>query len=233
MNLVGWIILVSSLSCSRQAELRNWLLVYLVGVMAEVGFLGLARICHHRVVHLNLGPGLVRVCSVCFTLVASASKIFWCVHAQVLVAAAKEGGGCGAAMPRFVSAFSVVVLLRLLAVDTFLSLLAGLVLRFVETSSAIGSSGNEDTQVGGPARPGTLDALERIDCGSPLFRGTAEGGSLSKECCFCLEEYDEKQAIIVTPCRHTMHRGCLEKWLRKSHFCPICRGDLEDALQLS
>ncbi|CAK0819355.1 unnamed protein product, partial [Prorocentrum cordatum] len=32
--------------------------------------------------------------------------------------------------------------------------------------------------------------------------------------------------------RHTMHNECLEKWLRKSHFCPMCRGDLEDAQSL-
>jgi len=225
LNLVGWVVVISSMSCGRQTELRNWLLAYLVGVVAEVGLLGLARIGHNKLVQdldWHLGPGFVRACNVCFTLLSSALKIFWCVHAQVLIAAAKEDTGCGAALPKFISVFSVVVLLRLLAVDTFLSLLAGLVLRFMEVNSP-GDGLPDDGQAGGPAKPGTLEAMEQVEFRPGLFDGT----DLAKECCFCLEEYDQTQAIVITRCRHTMHNECLEKWLRKSHFCPMCRGDLE------
>jgi hypothetical protein len=225
LNLVGWAVVISSMSCGKRVELRYWLLSYLVGVVIEVGLLSLARICHHKLVQdldWHVGPGFVRACNICFTLLSSALKIFWCVHAQVLVAAAKGDTGCGAALPHFISVFSVVVLLRLLAVDTFLSLLAGLVLRFMEVSSP-GDGTPDYGQAGGPAKPGTLEAMEHVEFRPGLFDGT----DLAKECCFCLEEYDQKQAIIVTHCRHTMHNECLEKWLRKSHFCPMCRGDLE------
>lgn len=225
LNLVGWVVVISSLSCGRQAELRDWLLAYLVGVLVEVGLLSLARACHTKLVQdldWHAGPGFVRACNVCFTLFSSALKVFWCVHAQVLVAAAKGDTGCGAALPHFISVFSVVVLLRLLAVDTFLSLLAGLVLRFMEANSP-GDGMPDHDQAGGPAKPGTLEAMEQVKFRPALFDGT----DLARECCFCLEDYDESQAIVITHCRHTMHNECLEKWLRKSHFCPMCRGDLE------
>ncbi|CAK0838265.1 unnamed protein product [Prorocentrum cordatum] len=63
LNLVGWVVVISSMSCGRQTELRNWLLAYLVGVVAEVGLLGLARIGHNKLVQdldWHLGPGFVR-----------------------------------------------------------------------------------------------------------------------------------------------------------------------------
>lgn len=233
MNVVGWVMLISSLSCKHHAELRNWLLVYLVGVLVEMGFLALVRVCHYRVVQdldLHVGPGFVRACNVCYTLFASSLKIFWCIHAQVLIAAAKPHSGCGASMPHFVTVFSVAVLLRLLAVDTFLGVLAGLVLRFVEASAMRNAAGTGDAQAGGPAKPGTLDAMKQIQYSDELFDGGDETGTgLSKECCFCLEEFDQEKAIVMTPCKHTMHQSCLEKWLAKSHLCPICRGDLEES----
>jgi len=199
MSLMGWAVLTSSWSCGKWAELPFWLLVYLMGVVAEVGLLSLVRICHSKLVQQSdwhVGPGFVKACSVCC---------------------------CG-----FWLLALVLLRLRLLAVDASTSVLAGLVLCFMEVSSP-GVGGLPDhRQAGGPARPGTLEALEQVEFRPGLFDGSESHGShLSKECFFCLEEYGQKQAVIVTPCRHTMHPGCLEKWLSKSRFCPMCRRDLE------
>jgi len=199
MSLMGWAVLISSWSCGKWAELRYWLLFYLIGVAAEVGLLSLARICHNKFVQQSdwhVGPGFVKACSICC---------------------------CG-----FWLLALVLLRLRLLAVDAFTSVLAALVLRFMEVSSPGDGRMPGYRQAGGPARPGTLEALKQVEFRLGLFDGSdLDGSHLSKECFFCLEEYGQKQAVIVTPCRHTMHRGCLEKWLSKSRFCPMCRRNLE------
>ncbi|CAK0816053.1 unnamed protein product [Prorocentrum cordatum] len=198
MHLVGWAVLMSSWSWGKWAELRYWLLFYLIGVVAEVGLLSLARICHNKLVQQSdwhVGPGFVKACSV------------FC---------------CG-----FWLLALVLLRLRVLAVDAFTSVLAGLVMCFTVSSSGDGGLPGY-SQAGGPAKPGTLEALGQVEFRLGLFDGSnSDGPHLSKECFFCLEEYAHKQAVIVTPCRHTMHRGCLEKWLSKSRSCPMCRRNLE------
>lgn len=39
-------------------------------------------------------------------------------------------------------------------------------------------------------------------------------------CSICLEELG---VALRMPCSHVFHRGCIKKWLRKSHYCPLCR----------
>eukprot|EP00931_Biecheleriopsis_adriatica_P039959 TRINITY_DN22856_c0_g1_i4.p1 TRINITY_DN22856_c0_g1~~TRINITY_DN22856_c0_g1_i4.p1 ORF type:complete len:108 (+),score=18.68 TRINITY_DN22856_c0_g1_i4:43-366(+) len=80
------------------------------------------------------------------------------------------------------------------------------------------------------AKPGTLENLEVIDFDADLFADAMDSSDSrpQKECCICLDEYSAECAIIKTPCQHLMHRECLAKWLKTSHFCPICRGNLEE-----
>ena len=40
-------------------------------------------------------------------------------------------------------------------------------------------------------------------------------------CPICLQEIKIKE--IDTNCQHNYHQKCLDKWLRKSKECPICR----------
>ncbi|XP_057810059.1 receptor homology region, transmembrane domain- and RING domain-containing protein 4-like [Salvia miltiorrhiza] len=39
-------------------------------------------------------------------------------------------------------------------------------------------------------------------------------------CCICLEEVG---GGLRMPCSHVFHDGCIIKWLRTSHYCPLCR----------
>lgn len=48
-----------------------------------------------------------------------------------------------------------------------------------------------------------------------------------KECIFFSKSMTST-TIVKTPCQHLMHKECLSRWLQTGHFCPICRGDVED-----
>lgn len=50
------------------------------------------------------------------------------------------------------------------------------------------------------------------------------------ECAICLEKMDPENAaqkdnlmLVTTPCQHTYHKSCFEKWLSVSNTCPHCR----------
>eukprot|EP00927_Polykrikos_kofoidii_P072193 TRINITY_DN68338_c0_g1_i1.p1 TRINITY_DN68338_c0_g1~~TRINITY_DN68338_c0_g1_i1.p1 ORF type:complete len:296 (-),score=13.12 TRINITY_DN68338_c0_g1_i1:41-928(-) len=51
-----------------------------------------------------------------------------------------------------------------------------------------------------------------------------------EECCCCWECWDGGRAIKKTPCGHYFHEDCLGKWLHYSTTCPLCRADLEEAV---
>ena len=40
-------------------------------------------------------------------------------------------------------------------------------------------------------------------------------------CSICLEEIDKD--ALTTPCAHTFHKNCIERWLETSDMCPLCR----------
>ena len=46
-----------------------------------------------------------------------------------------------------------------------------------------------------------------------------------KDCIICLDEYIDKDKIIILPCNHVYHRECIITWLLKQDSiltCPIC-----------
>ncbi|CAH9112960.1 unnamed protein product [Cuscuta europaea] len=58
-----------------------------------------------------------------------------------------------------------------------------------------------------------LDLGEVVDCG---------GGEESCAVCLdCLKR--EEEEVLGMPCSHRCHAKCIIQWLRKSHYCPLCR----------
>ncbi|CAD8127728.1 unnamed protein product [Paramecium sonneborni] len=47
------------------------------------------------------------------------------------------------------------------------------------------------------------------------------------KCLICLCEYEEDDLVKTIPCLHYFHDDCIEKWLKKSRHCPICKNELE------
>ena len=47
-----------------------------------------------------------------------------------------------------------------------------------------------------------------------------------EDCMICLEELKVGSYASRMPCSHTFHRICIEKWLKQSHYCPICRFEM-------
>lgn len=59
-----------------------------------------------------------------------------------------------------------------------------------------------------------------------------EGADHRGICAICLDELKKKKKIkkkinggfdLQMPCLHVFHGDCIQEWLKKSHYCPICR----------
>ena len=47
---------------------------------------------------------------------------------------------------------------------------------------------------------------------------------LTENCLICIENYVEGQFKRCLPkCKHTFHKKCIDKWLKKNASCPVCR----------
>jgi len=50
---------------------------------------------------------------------------------------------------------------------------------------------------------------------------------LQQECSICLTNYKIKEYKRILPkCNHCFHKKCIDKWLKKKSFCPICKNNL-------
>ena len=45
----------------------------------------------------------------------------------------------------------------------------------------------------------------------------------NKYCTICLGEFRIGQKESSLPCLHCFHSNCIEKWLKRSKFCPVCK----------
>lgn len=44
-----------------------------------------------------------------------------------------------------------------------------------------------------------------------------------KRCAICLEDFDTRQEVMVTPCNHMFHEDCIVPWVKSNGQCPVCR----------
>jgi len=42
----------------------------------------------------------------------------------------------------------------------------------------------------------------------------------NKECCICLDDFAEVDAVMVLPCGHVLHDACGRRWVKSDHICP-------------
>eukprot|EP00438_Fugacium_kawagutii_P017570 Skav222233 [mRNA] locus=scaffold3059:794:6204:- [translate_table: standard] len=79
-----------------------------------------------------------------------------------------------------------------------------------------------------------IEQLPRVPFSASLFSGQTH----QQSCPICMEDFGAWEAgsaleIVITPCFHTFHVGCISGWLGKrrglSHDCPTCRWDIRDS----
>ncbi|KAJ0087160.1 hypothetical protein Patl1_07904 [Pistacia atlantica] len=69
--------------------------------------------------------------------------------------------------------------------------------------------------------PATEEAIQKLE--KVTFQDCLESTS---ECTVCCEEFhqnDHVNQIVRMPCAHVYHQQCIQKWLKLSHLCPLCR----------
>lgn len=83
------------------------------------------------------------------------------------------------------------------------------------------------------ASPETITKIENFKYDPDVFGDpdNPADGRPPNECCVCSEPYSAEMPMKKTPCKHYFHTECLEKWLKVARTCPLCRLDLEDAVE--
>lgn len=51
-----------------------------------------------------------------------------------------------------------------------------------------------------------------------------------KRCSVCLEDFEPKEEVMMTPCDHMFHEECIVPWAKSHGQCPVCRHTLFDQL---
>jgi hypothetical protein len=46
---------------------------------------------------------------------------------------------------------------------------------------------------------------------------------MTSECCICLDSFEGKQTLKPLRCGHVFHPLCIDKWIRTSDQCPLCK----------
>ena len=47
-----------------------------------------------------------------------------------------------------------------------------------------------------------------------------------QSCVICIEPFQTRQIVKVSPCRHLFHYHCSKPWFEKNVNCPVCRMNL-------
>lgn len=52
-----------------------------------------------------------------------------------------------------------------------------------------------------------------------------------KNCAICLEEFEPRQIVMLTPCNHMFHEECIVPWVKSHGQCPVCRFAICDRIK--
>ncbi|XP_021299868.1 E3 ubiquitin-protein ligase rnf8-B-like [Herrania umbratica] len=83
-----------------------------------------------------------------------------------------------------------------------------------------------------PAKESSVkEMLKRVgveggDCDQKGEENIEERLVKGDDCVICLEELKVGSEASQMPCSHTFHSDCIEKWLKQSHYCPVCRFEM-------
>ncbi|XP_010689727.2 RING-H2 finger protein ATL68 [Beta vulgaris subsp. vulgaris] len=46
-----------------------------------------------------------------------------------------------------------------------------------------------------------------------------------KSCAICLEDFEPREEVMLTPCTHMFHEECIVPWVKEHGKCPVCRAN--------
>lgn len=52
-----------------------------------------------------------------------------------------------------------------------------------------------------------------------------------KNCAICLEDFEPRQIVMLTPCNHMFHEECIVPWVKSHGQCPVCRFAICDRIK--
>lgn len=47
-----------------------------------------------------------------------------------------------------------------------------------------------------------------------------------EQCSICLMEFHNSEIIRTLPCIHNFHKECIDQWLKRQKYCPLCKGEV-------
>lgn len=47
-----------------------------------------------------------------------------------------------------------------------------------------------------------------------------------EQCSICLMEFQNNEVIRTLPCIHNFHKDCIDQWLKRQKYCPLCKGEI-------
>ncbi|KAK2965346.1 hypothetical protein RJ640_013809 [Escallonia rubra] len=54
-----------------------------------------------------------------------------------------------------------------------------------------------------------------------------------KRCAICLDDFEPRQLVVLTPCRHMFHEDCIVPWVKSNGKCPVCRSAIYERIKES
>ncbi|XP_076904242.1 uncharacterized protein LOC143559604 [Bidens hawaiensis] len=61
------------------------------------------------------------------------------------------------------------------------------------------------------------------DATKPYEEDNNDDDDDDKRCVICLEVFEPKEVVMVTPCNHMFHEDCIFPWVKSNGKCPVCR----------
>ncbi|KAL2510152.1 RING finger protein [Forsythia ovata] len=71
--------------------------------------------------------------------------------------------------------------------------------------------------------PASMDAIISLPKKEMDYK---DNGDEVENCMVCLEEIEAGLVVTTLPCSHIFHDFCISEWLKRSHYCPICRFEM-------
>lgn len=52
-----------------------------------------------------------------------------------------------------------------------------------------------------------------------------------KRCVICLDDFEPRETVTLTPCHHMFHDNCIVPWVKSRGQCPVCRYVIGDRVK--